>query len=66
MATFLSVFSKKVTACSIPLAGPGYVSLYITNFVNLKPIAELTIPTHITAYFIGFCSTLILLACANK
>jgi len=23
MAAFLSVFSKKVTACPIPLAGPG-------------------------------------------
>jgi hypothetical protein len=26
MATFLSVFSKKVTACPIPIAGTGYGS----------------------------------------
>ena len=32
MATFLSVFSKKVTACPIPLAGFGYVLLYSTKF----------------------------------
>jgi hypothetical protein len=38
MATFLSVFSKKVTACPIPLAGTGYKSFdYVPDLKIQKP-----------------------------
>jgi hypothetical protein len=37
MATFLSVFSKKVTACQIPLGGTCMDNIILTFIINLKP-----------------------------